>query len=255
MKKYSCTKQEKALLNDIETSFYMKPTLKRIHAFVDKEAHKQKAWEKVFDHIYAILIDAKDEVEKILKMRKKKGEIADVKQSIKSIAGNTFSNSIAYIFLQNKMIGNIKPNIFITSKKSQIKNFESIATIDVDGETQKPDVDLVIYTAKENGDVDACIIMSLKTSLRERAGQTYKWKLLMEIATSPNAIKEKYNISYNPTTMPLICFATVNFYNEINNPQHRGMFKFFDKSFIAKPVNKSFISPLSEIVGFVNAML
>lgn len=41
------------------------------------------------------------------------------------------------------------------------------------------------------------MILSIKTSLRERAGQTYKWKLLMEIATTENPIKEKYNISYD----------------------------------------------------------
>ena len=99
------------------------------------------------------------------------------------------------------------------------------------------------------------MILSLKTSLRERAGQTYKWKLLMEIATSENSIKQKYNIFYDPEKMPLVCFATVNFYNEINSPQHRGMFKFFDKSFIAKPTEKDFISPLSNLIHFVNETL
>ena len=67
---------------------------------------------------------------------------------MKSIAGNTFSNAIIYIFLQNKMIRNIKENIFITNKKSQVKNFDSIATIHVDGETQKPDCDLIIFYPK-----------------------------------------------------------------------------------------------------------
>jgi type II restriction enzyme len=99
------------------------------------------------------------------------------------------------------------------------------------------------------------MIISLKTSLRERAGQTYKWKLLMEIAASNDSLKEKYNISYNPKEMPLVCFATVNFYNEINNPQHRGMFKFFDQSFIAKNVDADFISRLSSLPDFVNKAL
>lgn len=157
--------------------------------------------------------------------------------------------------MQNKIIGNINSEIFITSKKSQIKNFEKIATINVDGETQKPDCDLIIFTEKENGAVNKCVLLSLKTSLRERAGQTYKWKLLMEIATSENSLKKKYGISYNAEEMPLVCFATVNFYNEINNPQNRGMFKFFDKSFIAKPLNKNFISSLSHLVDFVNRTL
>lgn len=174
---------------------------------------------------------------------------------MKSIAGNTFSNAIVYCFLKNKIVGNIKPIIFITSKKSQVKDFDKFTTINVDGETQKPDVDLIIYSLKENGDIKKCMIVSLKTSLRERAGQTYKWKLLMEIACTQNLIKEKYNISYNAEQMPLVCFATVNFYNEINNPQHKGMFKFFDKSFIAKPLVKDFISPLSHLVNFVNETL
>lgn len=86
---------------------------------------------------------------------------------------------------------------------------------------------------------------SLKTSLRERAGQTYRWKLLLEIATTENQIKDKYNIAYDSAAMPIVCFATVNFYNEINNPQHRGMLKFFDNAFIGKPVHSEFIARLS----------
>ena len=125
----------------------------------------------------------------------------------------------------------------------------------VDGETQKPDCDLVIYSLNKDETLKKCMILSLKTSLRERAGQTYKWKLLMEIATSENPIKEKYNIDYNPEKMPLIGFATVNFYNEINNPQHRGMFKFFDKSFIAKNIDADFISRLSTLPKYINENL
>ncbi len=55
--------------------------------------------------------------------------------------------------------------------------------------------------------------------------------------------------------MPLVCFATVNFYNEINSPQHRGMFKFFDNSFIGKKVDSEFIKPLSYICDYVNEQL
>jgi type II restriction enzyme len=77
----------------------------------------------------------------------------------------------------------------------------------------------------------------------------------MEIATSDNPIKEKYNIKYNPEKMPLVAFATVNFYNEINNPQHRGMFKFFDKSFIAKNVYTDFIARMSTLPKYVNENL
>lgn len=249
------TKEELKDLSKIENTSYMIPILKGVNNFIQLRNNKTIAWKEVFDHLHDILINAKDEVEKLLIKRQKKGEIDDIRQAIKSIAGNAFSNVIVYIFLNNKVYNNIKPHVFITSRKSTIKNFDKIATINVDSETQKPDVDLIVYTKKSDNNVDKCIILSLKTSLRERAGQTYKWKLLMEIATNDNKIKDKYNIFYNVKDMPLVCFATVNFYNEINNPQHRGMFKFFDKAFIAKPIKEKFISPLSELIDFVNEKL
>jgi len=55
--------------------------------------------------------------------------------------------------------------------------------------------------------------------------------------------------------MPFVCFATVNFYNEINNPQHRGMFKFFDNSFIGKPITNEFINSMSNLTDYVNKIL
>jgi type II restriction enzyme len=46
----------------------------------------------------------------------------------------------------------------------------------------------------------------------------------------------------------------VNFYNEINSPQHREMFKFFDKAFIGKSVQpeSEFVVPMSNLPSFVN---
>lgn len=73
--------------------------------------------------------------------------------------------------------------------------------------------------------------------------------------TTENEIKKKYNIKYNPESMPIICFATVNFYNEINNPQHKGMFKFFDKSFIGKPNYSDFVYSLSALPHYVNEVM
>lgn len=145
------------------------------------------------------------------------------------------------------------PQVFINSKKSEAPDFDKVAVIDADGESQKPDADLVIWRI-ENDKPVKYIILSLKTSLRERAGQTYRWKLLMEIAGAKdgNEIKSKYNITYEPPLTPLVCFATVNFYNEIGNPQSKGMLKFFDKAFIGKEIVADFISNLSELPEFVN---
>lgn len=249
---YQLTKDEQNDIRRIQKTYYMKPIMNKLIDFIDNNKMK---WIDIFNKIHEVLISFEKDVRNLLNQRKRSGKIEDISQAMKSIAGNAFSNCIVYLFIKNKLEGNIKPNIYITSKKSRVKNFDKISTINIGNETQKPDVDLIIYTEKKDKSVDKCIILSLKTSLRERAGQTYKWKLLMEIATTQNPIKDKYDIKYNVFQMPIICFATVNFYNEINNPQHRGMFKFFDKAFIAKDVKSEFISPLSDIVNFFNERL
>lgn len=252
---YQFTKNEQKALKIISETYYMQPALNMITDIISKVDNKSLQWKMLLEQLYEILVATKSNVEKLLVDRKNIGEIRDIAQARKSIAGNAFSNLVIYTFLQNKQYGNIRPNIYITSKKSEIKGFDKIATIYVGDETQKPDADLIIYTLNPDDSVNKCIILSLKTSLRERAGQTYKWKLLMEIATTDNVIKDKYDIEYNPSCIPLVCFATVNFYDEINNPQHRGMFKFFDKSFIGKPVNNEFINSLSHLVDYVNQTL
>lgn len=253
---YKLDKEENKNLDRIKAVPYLTETLNLIDNFIKANGQtKQENWKLVFNQIHNILFQALPFVNDYLAKRKLNGEIQDEKQAIKSIAGNSFSQAIVYIFLNNKIHENIRADIFVTSQKSKVRNFNKLSTINVDGETQKPDCDLIIYSYEEQKESPNCIILSLKTSLRERAGQTYKWKLLMEIATSANSIKDKYNISYEAEEMPLVCFATVNFYNEINNPQHRGMFKFFDNAFIAKDIDADFISKLSELPDYVNANL
>jgi type II restriction enzyme len=254
---YELTKVEQKIMDGIKKTPYMKKTIELIEQFVQQSKLKQQdAYKKVFDEIYRTLYEAQNYVDKYLADRKAKGEIHDEKQAMKSIAGSSFSKVVIYTFLKNKELENIDANIFITSKTTTIPSFDKISVINVDGETQKPDCDLVIYSLNEDNSLKKCMILSLKTSLRERAGQTYKWKLLMEIATSENCnIKEKYNISYNPPINPLVCFATVNFYDEINDPQHRGMFKFFDQSFIAKNIDAEFIAKMSSLPDYVNKFL
>jgi len=251
------TKEENKLLENIKATSYMERTIALIESFVETYARKNKktAYLAVFDEIFRILNEAKSYVDVYLQKRKDMGEIKDEKQALKSIAGSSFSMALVYVFLKNKEIGNIREDIFITSQISKVPSFKDVYIINVDGETQKPDCDLVIYSLNGDKTLKKCMILSLKTSLRERAGQTYKWKLLMEIATSDCSIKEKYNINYNSENMPLVGFATVNFYDEINNPQHRGMFKFFDKSFIAKNVDADFIARMSTLPEYINEKL
>ena len=222
------------------------------------EAHQKRQGldlTQSLDYLHDILVGALESVELLLDERQRNGQIKDKSQARKSIAGNAFSQLVKYIFLKLKAQGAIRANIFITSNPAQHALISDMVTIGVGNETQKPDMDLAIYSVTETNQLNKCFIISLKTSLRERAGQTYKWKLLLEIATSDNPIKEKYNITYKSTSMPLVGFVTVNFYNEINNPQHRGMFQFFDRAFIGKPLKSDFIENLSRLPRFVNENL
>jgi len=254
---YEFSRKEETILREILHKPYLLESIRLTESFVSKdgEDNKKDNYILAFNEIFTILIEARSYVDDYLTERQKNGEIQNKEQAIKSIAGNSFSQIIIYIFLQNKKYGNIRSDIYITSRKSQVPSFDSITTINIDGETQKPDCDIVIYSLNSDQTLKKCLILSLKTSLRERAGQTYKWKLLMEIATTDNPIKEKYNISHNSDIVPLVCFATVNFYDEINNPQQRGMFKFFDKSFVAKNVDSEFVARLSELPNYVNSVL
>ncbi|MDR2125960.1 MAG: BsaWI family type II restriction enzyme [Prevotellaceae bacterium] len=247
--------EEQKTLESVKATPYMAKTIALVEDFVSRQSSQKAGYLAVFDEVFYILNEVKTTVDSYLAERKAQGEIKDEKQALKSIAGNSFSLILVYIFIKNKELGNIRQNIFVTSQKSKVPSFKEVSIINVDGETQKPDCDLVIYSLNNDNTLKKCMILSLKTSLREREGQTYKWKLLMEIATSDNPIKEKYNITYNPEKMPLVAFATVNFYNEINNPQHRGMFKFFDKSFIAKNIDADFIARMSTLPKYINENL
>ncbi len=255
------------MLRRVSSPYYMRPildelakksglkeeTLQEPLAACDKTLARR--WRRSFDTLHEVLVSSQSKVERLLEARQEAGEIKSKDQARKSIVGNAFANLLIYTFLRNKECGNIPPYIFINNRVSEVEGFQNLAVIQVGDEIQKPDVDVVIYTVKDDGSVDKSIILSLKTSLRERAGQTYKWKLLLEIATTDNPVRDKYDVKYELSTPPLVCFATVNFYEEIDQPQHRGMFKFFDGAFIAKPIERDFIKPLSALVDFVNERL
>ena len=252
---HQLTEEEESTLLKIEQLYYMPPVLGRLEQKIATYSQPIDGWKTVWNEVYSLLIASKSDVDLLLEQRKERGEIRDISQARKAVVGALFPNILIYIFLWNKKYQLIRPDIFITNNVKK-KMFNSLTTIRVGDEVQKPDMDILIYSLKE-GKLCNCIIVSLKTSLRERAGQTYKWKLLLEIAQSDNSIREKYDIEYQSPIRPIVCFATVNFYDEINNPQHRGMFKFFDKAFIGKQVTNrpNFIVPLSDIVDFVNQVL
>ncbi len=242
---------ETNMLKDIESKYYLQPILKLIKRDVDSA---KVSWSGIFDRLYQYTIESKVAVDALIEERVNDRKIRDASQARKSIAGNAFSNLIIYTFLKNKAEGTIAQNILISAKISQVPYYKELFYIKIGEESQKPDVDLVIYSLDSVGVLKKCLILSLKTSLRERATQTYKWKLLMEIAYSDSKLKEKYDIVYDPPILPLVCFATINFYNEIDRQQQRGMFKFFaygdSKTTVAYGQFSTFIN---EWLGFKDA--
>jgi type II restriction enzyme len=240
-------RSEQKRIQKITDTYYMKPVLEKLGYKIN-----EIGCVSTLDFLHEIIKSAEPEGRELQERRKESGKIKDVAQAMRAIVGNIFSNCVLYLLLHSKETGKLRPDIYVTDKPG--KKLKEMTVIHVDGETQKPDMDLVLYTL-DGTTIQDCLIVSLKTSLRERAGQTYKWKLLLEIATTDSAIRDKYNMRYDWDKMPKFCFATVDFYGEINDPQHRGMFKFFDKVFLGKPIDNNFISRLSQLVNFANEQL
>jgi len=206
------------------------------------------------DHLTEVMQKATAPVEKLIGKRIRKGKITSADQARKTIAGNGFQGLVAYSLIKLQEEGVLSPNIAITLKPKHHSLVEKYATIKVGDDTQKPDIDLLIYNhpAPEKFPI---IIYSIKTSLRERAGQTYRWKLLMDIASSQDCktIKEKYTLSYTATDNFKVGFITTNFYSEIMKPQQQGMLRFFDFVYITKPrIENERIKGFSKVVGDLN---
>ncbi len=194
---------------------------------------------------------SEEKVEEIIQNRIKSGEITDASQTRKAVAGNGFQGLVAYalIYLQNE--GLINKDLVITLKPKKHRFIKNYATIQVGDDVQKPDVDLMIYHSKKLEHAPV-LIFSMKTSLRERVGQTYKWKLLMDIATSKDCmqIKQKYGLSFDVKADFKVGFITTNFYDEITQPQQIGMLRFFDFVYLTKA--GKFQSPICEFSKIVS---
>jgi len=218
-------------LSEIERRHYFTPI---------KEGLKEKTIEtgdtKALNYLTEVMQKATSKVERLIQARIKDKTISNADQARKTIAGNGFQGLVAYslIKLQEKKI--LNPDIAITLKPKKHPLIEKYAAIQVGDDIQKPDIDLLIYHYHKPEECPV-IIYSIKTSLRERAGQTYRWKLLMDIVTSNDCatIKEKYGLSYKAIDNFKVGFITTNFYNEITKPQQKGMLKFFDFVYITKP--------------------
>lgn len=221
---------------------------------IAKKTNKKRAGIDILTELTKITQQSKDGVKKIQNERVEKGEIENVSQSDKAIVGNNYQALIGYALEVNRLLGNIPGDLKIALKPRRHPIVEEYATIEVfEEETQKPDVDLLIY--KE--DSSPIIIISCKTSLRERAGQTYKWKLLMDITQcecehETTCPLNNYDFNYETKRPVFVGFITADFYDEIHSAQHRGMFTFFDYVYVTKGIEEfnnvqSFKSIISDL--------
>lgn len=216
------------------------------------------SYRKILSHLSSIMRSAQESVEAIIQDRIDSGEITNADQARKSIAGNIFQQIIAYTLAKNIVLGNITGNLTVTMSTANI--LDEYATIKVGEDSQKPDSDVLIY---DDADTSSPIMnFSCKTSCRERAGQTYKWKLLSDLASCDCDHKEGndkcpvnvYQLEYSSQRKIKVCFITADFYDEIAQPQIVAMFNFFDYSYVAKPTSSvTTIKTLETVIDDINS--
>lgn len=253
MSKEYKTQQEQIFTDDVDHNFkfvvkeaqagfdsriYWEPTrlqfnkkLKEIQK--SQKVSKKKALVLILDSLDEILKDSQKGVMRLVRQRKK-----DEQQARKSVAGNNYQALVAYALRENVLVDNL-PLLHIMVKPKEHPIIEEYGVIKVGIETQKPDMDILIYSDKPKSPL---VICSCKTSLRERAGQTYRWKLLLDLATAdpehlkkyPNCPINKLNIQYKKDRKVYVALITADFYGEAKSPQQRGMFEFFDNAFVSK---------------------
>ncbi|MBU0708282.1 hypothetical protein KJ596_00855 [Patescibacteria group bacterium] len=240
---------------------YWEPTLnafnKKLQGIIDKKGvNKKNALVIILDYLAEVLGNSEPEVMKIILARKK-----DVKQTRVSVAGNNFQALVAHSLMENVLAKNLPP-VHIALKPKNHPIVQKYATIKIGNEAQKPDMDILIYQEKPRTPL---VICSCKTSLRERAGQTYRWKLLVDLATAdPNHLKQhpecpinKYNIEYQSDRKIYMARVTADLYNEIAQPQQRGMFTFFDKAFVTNKSRQELppnVQPMSKIISYLRSI-
>lgn len=219
-----------------------------------------KAYSDIFSYLSEIMRNAESRVESVISAKVASKVITNADQARKSAAGNIFQQLFAYTLAKNVVIGNITANVIVSMSANKI--LDEYATIQVGDDTQKPDSDVIVYCAESES--TPILNYSCKTSCRERAGQTYKWKLLSDLATCSCEHKEGnencpvtvYGLKYSPKRKVYMCFVTADFYDEIAQPQIAAMFNFFDKSYVAKPTSSvSTIKNLSNVVDDINSYI
>jgi len=160
------------LVKELEGRYYFNP-LKRNF---DKKAQEVGLTEAM-NHLTDIMQGSIPEVGKLIQKRIDEGAINDFEQASKTVAGNAFQGLVAYTLIRHQQAGILSEDIQITLKPKRHGIVNEYATIKVGNDNQKPDIDLLIYSNAHTLE-KRVIIYSMKTSLRERVGQTYKCRRL-----------------------------------------------------------------------------
>lgn len=221
-----------------------------------KDEAKKEAYKIILSHLHDLMREAEGSIEKVINDKISKGKIKDASQTRKSVAGNLFQQLIAYTLAKNIIEKNIDKKVVVSLSANILNEY---AVIKVGDDEQKPDSDILVYSVED--ETSPIINFSCKTSCRERAGQTYKWKLLSDLATCSCAHKKgnkdcpvnKYGLEYNPKRKVYMCFITADFYDEIKNKQIVAMFNFFDNSYVAKTVSsEKTVKTLQNVIDDIN---
>lgn len=232
-------------------------TIEQADTGLSGDAARKAATKLVLSRLHDLMRAAQPSVEQEISARARAGKIRNADQARKTAAGNLFQQILAYILAQNILIGNVSKPVAVTMSVQHL--IEQYAAIRVGEDTLKPDSDIIIYSPNEEN--SPIMNFSCKTSCRERAGQTYKWKLMCDLATcdcdhrvgNPNCPATKYRLTYVPNRKILTCFVTTDFYHELANPQISAMFHFFDYSYVAKTVSPvGSVQTLENVIDDIN---
>jgi type II restriction enzyme len=235
----------------IESRYYFRPM---------KESLEERITElgeiEALDSLTQVMEDAKPEVEAILNQRRDDGHIVDIDQARKTVAGNGFQGLIAYSLIKLQEADLLNPELAIVLKPKKHDLIEKYVSIRVGDEIQKPDIDILVYMHKKFEKYPVTIY-SVKTSLKESAGQTYWWKLLMDLARSENCrtIREKYDLRYKAVRDSKVGFITADLYDEAMQPQKVDILRFFDFAYVTKSESRlKSLSSFSKVVEDLNTM-
>ena len=217
------------LKHRVDDKYYLPPMVKGYACAVEEYGLPLAA-----SYLTEVIGAANDEVQALISGRVASGAITDGKQASKSVVGHGFQVLVLTALGSLQAAGMFPKHVICTLSTANHPKIGG-SVIHVGPEKIKPDADLLIHSDRSAN--EPVCLFSLKTSLRERAGQTHRWKVLLDIVTAENchSLKNKYSLRYDGGSDFRMGLITTNFYNEITKPQQKGLLRFFEHVYLTKP--------------------